>query len=325
MGYLDPTSDFRWIKPNETDANSPLSEELMSQYRKNIEAMVMDNKASGIRFTVTSVGTSPNENQITVEKVDSGDPDWLANQYENLVVTFAESSLGAGNNFTIDSHTALVGSGTAVITAVAGTNFGGAGVAAGDEGYIFYVLTGRGHTHNGTDSAPLAVSTLLSSDDEVYQSNDLRLTTSIDTPWRTIIGRNGMTGVEAFVSLRRPSSNSDGSGTQYNFSGYGTLTIYTEVRGTGSSYTASSDNGFQSKTNSALTGTSLVITAAEFDTVASGTEEIRIKIPILQIGSLGLSSDEGFTIRVALEFNPNGEGSPQKYGNVTQINYYSVY
>lgn len=166
MAFLDPTSDFRFILPAETDANSPLSEELMSQYRENIEANFMDTKYVNRRFEVVSVDS---DTVMTVQKVDSGDPDWSLNEFTGLIVTM-QSGLALGNNYKISLNDILT-TGTATIT-FTGTTLTGDNIAAGDIGYIMYAFTGYAHTHDGIDSAPIGAENLINQSDRVVQNTN---------------------------------------------------------------------------------------------------------------------------------------------------------
>lgn len=148
MGFLDPTTDFRFILPTETDANSPLSEELMSQYRENIESNLMDTKYSGKRFEIVSVDSDV---QLTVQKVDSGDPDWAANELVLLVASM-QSGLALGNNYDIATNGELNSVSTTATLTFTGSTLLTDGVQAGDVGLIMYSFSGQAHTHDGLDS-----------------------------------------------------------------------------------------------------------------------------------------------------------------------------
>lgn len=326
MGYLNPTNDFRWILPSETDANSPLSEELMSQIRNNLEAATMDVKYTGIRFSVDSVDST---NTLTVSKVAPGDRDWLANEFVGLTVTFLQPSTAIGLVYTVVSNTALTGAGTStLVLSTSGTiDLPNDGVAAGDEGYFMYVNTGVAHTHNGTDSANLAVSTLLYSLEET-QGPGVTLATgqnflSVPMP---IMFRAGMTGVRVFVNLQQPTSNSDPDSPSYiAWSTYNDVTFTLETASSGTTNTLSTDNGFQSRANTGITGSSLTLTNAQSATIASNANNrnVRVKVPDLQIGTLGLSADEGITLVLRVQFA--GTGVSSSYGWINQLNVYSVY
>lgn len=151
MGFLDPTTDFRWILPTETDANSPISEELMSQIRENTESNTLNRIYSGYRAKVVS---RDSDTQLTITKINSGDPDWRANIAANLVITFRSGGI-LGENFEVASNTALTtGNATLVIT---GGTFPAGEPGVDDELLVMYAQTGQAHTHDGLNSAPLAV------------------------------------------------------------------------------------------------------------------------------------------------------------------------
>lgn len=326
MGYLNPTNDFRWILPSETDANSPLSEELMSQIRNNLEAATMDVKYTGIRFSVDSVDST---STLTVSKVAPGDRDWLANEFVGLNVTFLQPSTAIGLIYTVVSNTALTGAGTStLVLSTSGTiDLPNDGVAAGDEGYFMYVNTGVAHTHNGTDSANLAVSTLLYS---IEKNQGPGATLSIGQNFVSepmpIIFRPGMTGIRVFVNLQQLTSANDPESTAYrSWADYNDVTFTLETASSGNTYTLSTDNGFQSRANTGISGSSLTLTNAQIGTIVNNANNrnVRIKVPDLQIGTLGLSADEGFT--AVLRVNFAGTGISNSYGWINQLNVYSVY
>lgn len=155
MGFLDPKSDFRYILPTETDANSPINEELMSQYRENIESNIMDVKYSGFRFKVVTVDS---DTQMTVTKVDSGDEDWSSGAFAQLI-TSMQTGVALGNNYIIASNTALT-TGNATLT-FTGTTLLSDSIIAGDIGLIMFSFTGVGHTHDGIDSPAIGSDLLL--------------------------------------------------------------------------------------------------------------------------------------------------------------------
>jgi len=170
MGFLDPNTDFRFILPTETDANSPISEELMSQIRENMESNMMDTKYTGLRFEVVSVDS---DTQMTVTKVDSGDDDWAAGQL-SLLITSMQTGNALGFNYDIDNNTEL-NTGTSTIT-FTGTTLLSDGILAGDIGLIMYSFTGIAHTHDGKNSPAV------SAEDNWYESTYNDTWTAPSTP-----------------------------------------------------------------------------------------------------------------------------------------------
>lgn len=159
MGFLDPTTDFRYILPTETDANSALSEELMSQIRENIESNIMDTKYYGSRFEVVSVDS---DTEMTITKVDAGDPDWSEDEFTLLLATM-RTGFAIGNNYQILSNDPLT-TGNATIT-FTGTTLTADGIVAGDIGLIMYTMTGQAHTHDGLDSPAIGSNDIWHRDD----------------------------------------------------------------------------------------------------------------------------------------------------------------
>ena len=175
MTFLKPTDDFRWILPTETDSESPLSEELMSQYRENVETSVLGTIGTGKRAIITDNGTG--SDVLTLVKSSPADPNWIAGELIGLVLTIT-SGLGIGLAYTITANTALVGTGSSLIT-VAGADFESDGILIGDTILITFVITDHGHTHNGIDSMPLNVRTM-------FSSQVSGITTNIDGAYSTI-------------------------------------------------------------------------------------------------------------------------------------------
>jgi len=325
MGYLNPTNDFRWILPSETDANSPLSEELMSQIRNNLEAATMDVKFTGHRFEVVSVDST---DTLTIEKVDPGDPDLVANQFNDLTVTFLAPSTAIGLVYTVVSSTALVGAGTAtLVLSTSGTiNLGNDGVNAGDVGYFMYVNTGISHTHNGVDSATLGVSGLLArvgsrtttwassssatsySGRNITAAGDFYVTnTESNALFQhgvTIQQRLAMRGIDCYLSIRLANDNSI-----FSWSSMGTLSLYlyTIIPGGSNNYTIKDDGTLLTEAASTITGNSITISNTAFDTIPAAYEEsIRVKLPTLDISSLGLDISEGILVGVRGSFGSGG-------------------
>ena len=148
MGFLSPT-DFRWILPSETDANSPLSEELMSQLRENTEANTMNRIYSGYRAQIV---TRDSDTQLTMAKISDDDQDWATNIAVGLILVF-RTGAALSESFTITANTQLLDSPDTATITTSGTF--PTGLLAGDEFVMMYVQTGRAHTHDGVDSAPI--------------------------------------------------------------------------------------------------------------------------------------------------------------------------
>jgi len=207
MGFLDPNTDFRFILPTETDANSPISEELMSQIRENLESNMKDTKYSGLRFEVVSVDS---DTQMTVTKVDPGDEGWEAGELA-LLITSMQTGNALGFNYNINVNTAL-STGTATIT-YTGTTLLSDGILAGDIGLIMYSFTGVAHTHDGINSPAI----------------------SADDSWHTSVDGGQWTNpsvVETFDSVTYFSGDSVGR-------------VFCKVRMTGLSISSSNLSGMQ--------------------------------------------------------------------------------
>lgn len=145
MGFIDPT-DFRWLLPTETDANSPISEELMSQLRENGENNTLMTIYTGLSAQVV---TRDSGIQLTIEKINVGDVDWASGEANALIVTMT-SGTAIGQNYTVLNNTALNGGSlTATLTT---TDTYSADIIAGDTLKIMYLRTGSAHTHDGIDS-----------------------------------------------------------------------------------------------------------------------------------------------------------------------------
>lgn len=129
---------LRIIQESETDADSPVSEELMSQIRENWEVLTMLMLYTGDSGTATQ---NPTEETLT----DSGAA-YDADEHNGRSLVIIDGN-AAGNVYTIDDTTAttLVCTGDTMLTD---------GVLSGDAYKIFYNLKNTvAHTHDGVDSS----------------------------------------------------------------------------------------------------------------------------------------------------------------------------
>lgn len=164
MGFLDPNTDFRWILPTETDANSPLSEELLSQVRENIESNTMNRIYSGYRAQVVSRIDGTN---LEIEKIDDADPDWPTDIAATLILAF-RSGAALGQDFEITANTELLDSPDTATVTIAGTPDFPTSILAGDQVLVMYAQTGVAHTHDGIDSAPVGGEKLVGTYDGTF-------------------------------------------------------------------------------------------------------------------------------------------------------------
>lgn len=132
---------LRIIQEGETDAHSPVSEELMSQLRENWEVLTMLFGYTGDSGTATS--NPPND--ATGVLTDTGAA-YDADEHNGRSLVMIDGT-AAGNIYTIDDTTAT----TIVCT---GDNLYSDGVRSGDAYKVFYNLKNTvGHTHDGVDSS----------------------------------------------------------------------------------------------------------------------------------------------------------------------------
>ena len=132
---------LRTILSTETDADSDLNEELMSQIRENIEAMIMLMFYTGDDGSLTA--DPPNSTVGTITDSAGG---YAPGQYNGCVVVIT-SGTAEGNIYQIDDTTAT----TLVCT---GDNLYSDGVRSGDTYKVFFDLKNtHGHAHDGIDSA----------------------------------------------------------------------------------------------------------------------------------------------------------------------------
>ena len=130
---------LRTILSTETDADSDLNEELMSQIRENIEAMIMLMFYTGDDGSCTS-DPSP------VTTIHDTDGVYAVNEYNGCVVVIT-SGTAKGNFYQIDATTAI----SLVCT---GEDLYADGVRSGDTYKVFFDLKNtHGHAHDGIDSA----------------------------------------------------------------------------------------------------------------------------------------------------------------------------
>jgi len=130
-------SALRTILSTETDADSPVSEELMSQFRENWEALVLLLLGTGITGTVTSITET-----VLTDTAQSYDADTHINH--TLLITSGDA---IGNMYTIDDNdaTTLTCTGDTMVTD---------GVEVGDTFAILYDMKVNqdGHDHDGDNS-----------------------------------------------------------------------------------------------------------------------------------------------------------------------------
>ena len=139
---FDSVSKLRMILDTETDYDSPVSEELVSQVRENFESMLL------LLFESGSSGsaTADPSNDATGNFEDSGKA-WTDDEHNGRVLLITSGS-AKGNFYTIDD---TGGAGTTVCCT--GDNLYSDGVRSGDGYQILYnVKSPEGHSHDGIDS-----------------------------------------------------------------------------------------------------------------------------------------------------------------------------
>lgn len=128
---------LRSILETETDADSPVSQELMDQFRENFEALVLLLYGTGITGTVTSIAE-----EILTDTGQAYDVDLHINH--TLLITSGDA---IGNMYTIDDNaaTTLTCTGDTMVTD---------GVAINDTFAILYDMkvNADGHDHDGDNS-----------------------------------------------------------------------------------------------------------------------------------------------------------------------------
>jgi hypothetical protein len=133
-------SALRAILDTETDADSDLNEELMSQLRENIEAVLMLTFYTGDSGTATS--NPPNDTTGVLTDSAGG---YSTDEYNgcSLLIT---SGTAKGNIYTIDDTT-----GTTLVCT--GDNLYDDGVRSGDSYHVFFDLkNASAHDHDGVNS-----------------------------------------------------------------------------------------------------------------------------------------------------------------------------
>jgi len=142
MSFFD-LSALRAILTTETDADSPINEELMSQIRENLEAILILLASTGI----TGSATSDPPNDTTGYLTDTAST-W-SNDDHNGRTLLITSGLAKGNMYTIDdtddANNRLV---------CTGDNLYADGVRSGDTYLILYDVKNNtdGHDHDGVNS-----------------------------------------------------------------------------------------------------------------------------------------------------------------------------
>jgi hypothetical protein len=139
MGFLTPAADFRFLKVSDTTANAPLSEELFSQIRQNLEEVYRYNRYAGLSGTLTS---NPTDTLLT----DTGATGWIASALVGLTVVVMSGAA--------QGYTAVITANTTTTITCSAATFSTYGMLSGDKIEIYYTRNdSTGHTHNGIDSA----------------------------------------------------------------------------------------------------------------------------------------------------------------------------
>jgi len=295
MGFLDPT-DFRWILPTETDANSPLSEELMSQIRENTESNTMNRIYSGYRAQVV---TRDSDTQITIEKVDNNDADWATNIAASLVLVF-QDGVGLGQDFAVTANTELLDTPDTATVTISGVY--PVGLLPGDILLIMYAQTGLAHTHDGIDSAPVGGDKLILSNATGTGPSSSGPNTDHKINTFTILLDNTVKGIYASFAV---TSTAGAFAREYfdwwlefpNATGYG----YGIADGTIVQYN-------QSAFNTGGSQTKVHYTSASGLSNLTGVGPYRFILPVLDITSLSLPT-LGHFYKVDLWYRFGNSGS----------------
>jgi hypothetical protein len=134
-------SNLRFLLTTETDADSPIPEELMSQIRENLEVLFMLLFDTNITGTATSTPTAPNADTLT----DTSKA-WDVDQHNERTLLIT-SGTAQGNTYTIDDTTATT-------LVCGGDDLESDGVLSGDSYRILYDIKDNadGHDHDGVNS-----------------------------------------------------------------------------------------------------------------------------------------------------------------------------
>jgi hypothetical protein len=167
-------SALRTILTTETDADSALSEELMSQYRENIEAIIMLLLDTG----VSGAADSDPPNDTTGVLTDAA-PGFTADIHNGRTLLIT-SGLAIGNLYTIDDTTTT----TLVCT---GDNLYSDGVRGADTYKILYDLKNNtdGHDHNGVNSKHAVLQAGMVMLPFCMAEEETEITYNTDTNWYT--------------------------------------------------------------------------------------------------------------------------------------------
>jgi hypothetical protein len=138
MGFMIPGTDFRFLLESDTTYNSPVSEELFSQMRQNLEELFYYDRYTGFDGTLS---VDPTATLLT----DSTKL-WAVNGFANQIVVMTSGAA--------QGYFATVASNTSTTITCSGSSFLIMGAKSGDTFSIFYARSETtGNTHNGTNSA----------------------------------------------------------------------------------------------------------------------------------------------------------------------------
>lgn len=139
MSFMTPSTDFRFLLESETTVNSPVSEEMMSQIRHNLEELFYYDRYTGFSGTLSSAPTAT----VLTDSTKT----WATNGFANQIVVMMSGAA--------QGYFATIASNTATTITCSGSSFLIMGAASGDTFAVFYARSSTtGHNHNGTNSAP---------------------------------------------------------------------------------------------------------------------------------------------------------------------------
>jgi hypothetical protein len=170
MGFMAPSTDFRFILETDTTVHSPVSEELVSQIRHNLEELFYYDRYTSYSGTLSSDPTAT----ILTDSTKS----WSTNGFVGQTVVMMSG--------TAQGYYATIASNTGTTITCTGSSFVIMGAASGDTFGVFFTRDETtGHTHNGTNSAPAGAINMVY---ELWQAGGISATgTTVNTAtvWTT--------------------------------------------------------------------------------------------------------------------------------------------
>lgn len=326
-------SGLRLLTPQETGAYSPISVELMSQLRENIEALFLAMYGTGYRFVVNSVDEDDGY-KLHVTALEGIRSTVTENILSSLQAVFI-TGLATSVKLDITHNTPISENGGTATIKVAGGDvpLTTLGVSPGDELLVVHKpdqgSETRGHTHNGVDSPSIAVSGLLAEIADPIEAGMLSTSASFSVE-KPLMMRVGQKGVDCRLSLHRPYRLTTTGLKQYlEWAQLNRVEcrLYRKKAHQGIEY-ALDDEGVLRSTvaEDTVYGDTVILTPEQLQQIGQNSPPlgIRIQLPGLDLAQFSMPTGSCYTAGVEVKVFANGSYSG-RYVAVSDIRFFSAY